>query len=154
MSKNLLFYSVNSFLSYMINETYYNGEHYVWVAPSYNVEDNPPSSNPAELYSIILNDVTKKDNHSSFIKRNKIGILNGAEQKFEEKVITLDEKNEIITILDKSDISDYRPLLYIIPSERVNKLIKRVDLMTRASPFSKEFKIENLKRIDFDIIEF
>ena len=43
-------YSVNSLLAHYINEEYYNGEHYVWCAPLYDSDLNPPSSNPKDIY--------------------------------------------------------------------------------------------------------
>jgi hypothetical protein len=56
-------------------------------------------------------------------------------------------------LADDPDLTYWRPLVYVIPRNLVEARLKPVHLKQRAS-FGLEFLVEDLKRNEFDIIEF
>jgi len=146
-------------LAYQVSQRYYRGEHYVWCAPVFDprglgdIENViPPSSSPFEIYRSLSEEVSRGDRHSSKIARNRVGIAHGAEHKLTQKKIRKDEFEEIKNIVDSADIRDFRPLLYIIPFDRVSPRVKQVPVNQRGHPLSIEFIIEALARACFDIV--
>lgn len=154
MKSNLFYYSVNSFLSFKINEKYYKDLHYVWVSPSFNGTGNPASSNPCEIYHSIYKSIGTKDNHCDYIERNRTGILNGAEEKLKSGIITPTQRDQIAGIISSAEKIDFRPLLYVIHASKVSKMIIDPTPSEKANPFSNEYKILALPRKFFDILEF
>lgn len=156
----LLLYSVNTSLAFRINEQFYKQIHYAWCNPYFDMRRNqisgigksPPSSNPFEIYAAYLRDARAGDLHSSLIKQNKQGILRGAKARLERGQITNEQRDEIEKILEITVASDYTPLIYVIPTHGIGKLIKKVEVSQRAHPLSPEFIIEDLPRFKFDII--
>lgn len=147
------YYSVNTWLSYKINEMYYNDFHFIWCAPRFDEKDNPPSSNPREIYLSLIKDVEGKDGHSAKIEKNKIGILKGAEEKLKEGVITDEIKADIESIVAAAEISDFRPVIYVINKAKAKKLVEPVSIKYKANVFSREFKIKKLSSQDFEVID-
>ncbi len=151
--KNLYYYSINSFLAFKINETYYKDVHYVWVAPQYDTLGNPSSSNPSDLFQNIYKSVFSRDNHSDYIERNKTGILNGAEQKLSSGIISIKERDDIAGIVRVAEKIDFKPILYIITASKVSKILITPSPSEKANPFAKEYKILELPRKYFDIVD-
>lgn len=150
----ILMYSINTWLSYKISENYFQNKHYVWCAPHYNANGiNPPSSDPYEIYNGLAKDVVGKDHHSAKISMNKSGLLKAAEIKLASKVISTEERDEIVDILSAAQLDDFRPLIYVIPFELVKSIVKPVSIKLKAHTFSKEYIIEQLERPNFDIID-
>lgn len=161
MGEQLLLYSTNTWLAYVIAERFYNHEHYVWCTPHFDSRSlptidatTPPTSNPCEIYHNLVAEVRKGDKHSAKIKENKVGILKGATFKKRAGVINDQQEKDIAAIVDIAETWDFRPLLYIIPFDLVKGLIKDVPVSERAHPLSIEYVIEQLPRQYFDIIEF
>jgi len=158
MPKPLILYSTNTWLSYIIAERYYRGEHYAWCTPyfdaralsAYNVT-TPPTSTPSEIYRTLLEEVRRGDRHSMKIQENKIGILQGATYKRESGIITEQQEKDIATIVDIAETRDFKPLLYIIPYDYVTNIVKDVPVEDRAHPLSVEYIIECLPRNCFDV---
>ena len=69
-------------------------------------------------------------------------------------MITPKQEKEIAKIVESAEVSDFRPLLYIMPFELVQKLLIKVPVADRAHPLSSEFLIHSLPRAHFDVIEF
>lgn len=146
-------YSINSILAYKINEVYYKGTHYVWCAPRFDCTDNPPSSNPKMIIQNWIKDVQLDDHHSSKIQQNRLGLLHGIEMRYSQGIIDKIQRDDLISIANNANISYFRPLIYVIPYQRVKKKILHVSYRDKASPFSTEYKIENLLSNEFDIID-
>jgi hypothetical protein len=160
MSEPLVLYSTNSLLAYLIARRYYGDVHYVWCSPNFDATSsiaidftNPPSSTPKAIYYNFLKDVSSNDQHSRLIAQNRVGISNGAIEKFRQKKITRSQKKDILTLASTADIQKFRPLLFVIPHIKVKYLLKKVPLGERANPLSLEYKIENLPREFFDMIQ-
>jgi len=160
-SKKLIYYSINSYLAFWINENFYNN-HFVWCAPVFDpsvlneYDQNrkiPPSSAPAKIYKRYLEDVEGGDLHSAKIIENKTGLKKGAIINFESGNISEIELARINKIIDSALINEFRPLIYIIPSSMVKTKLKLVDVELTANPLSMEYQVPELNTNEFDIIE-
>ncbi|MBV9109356.1 MAG: hypothetical protein JO306_08115 [Gemmatimonadetes bacterium] len=155
----LILYSANTLLAYSIAERFYRGVHYAWCSPLYDGTraaahiNIPPSSSPAELYRIYAEDARRGELHSELFDRNRRGVKGGAKVKRDSGVITDDDVSEIEEIVARATAYDMRPLLYIIPYDRVADQVLQVPVADRAHPLSVEFRIEELPRDCFDVIE-
>lgn len=160
MRDPVVLYSTNTWLAYGIAQTYYNEIHYVWCTPYFSSDASsgydytiPPSSSPSEIYAGLYKDVNQGDRHSAKIEMNKAGILKGAIAKEKAGVINKRQRLEIYSIVRRAETKDFRPLLYVIPFQPVTRLLKEVPVEERAHPMSVEYKIEQLPRRYFDVVE-
>lgn len=160
MRDPLVLYSTNTWLAYGIAQTYYDEIHYVWCTPFFSSNASsgydytiPPSSSPSQIYDGLYEDVRRGDRHSAKIEMNKAGILKGAIAKEKAGVINKRQRLEIFAIVQRAETKDFRPLLYVIPFQPVAKLVKSVAVEERAHPLSVEYKIEQLHRTLFDVVE-
>jgi hypothetical protein len=158
----LVLYSVNTYLAYMINERYYGSKHYVWCSEVFDARANhhlgryssiPPTSNPYEIYHNLYEEVKRGDRHSAKIEANRKRILGGAKIKLEAGVINQEQYDEIEKIVKSVEISDFRPILYVIPYSNVAADVREATVEERAHPLSREGIIESLDRANFDPIE-
>ena len=161
-SKEIIYYSVNSFLAYWINENFYNN-HFIWCSPIFdpsvlNEYDKykkiPPSSAPAKIYRTFQEDVNGDDLHSAKIRDNRLGLKRGAIINYENGIISETELAIINSIIEKANITKFRPLLYIMPFNKIKEKLTRVEVDISANPLSMEYQINGLTNQDFDIIEF
>ena len=161
--ENILYYSTNTYLAYQINENFYNRNHFVWCSPvfdsdvleKFDIRRNiPPSSNPYKIYLALKADVNGKDGHSLKIASNKRNIKVGASIMFQKGVISENEFGLITKMVDSSGIHEFRPLIYLIPKGYVERRIETVDVDQKANPLSVEYRILDLKKSEFEIIEF
>jgi hypothetical protein len=153
----LVLYSTCTKLAYLIAEQYYGGVHYVWCAPA-PVADrfllgNPASSDPLTIYWRFYKDIETNDMHSASVRDNKQGILKGAVARHCQGLITNAEKIEIETIVQHAAMSDFVPLLFIIPFASVRSTASRAPVLSRARSSSQEYIIDRLERYQFDVLE-
>lgn len=162
LDNTILLFSVSTRLAFYINETFY-GHHFAWCSPVFNTEkldsfhtfkNIPPSSNPYTIYDRYKRDVSASDFHSSCIIQNKAGLKNGAIQKLAVGIIDGADFSRINAIIDTALISQYSPLLYLIPTEIVKNRIQLVDVNKTANPLSVEYLIHDLKKSEFEIIDY
>lgn len=160
MADPLILYSTNTWLAYVIGDRFYGGDHYIWCTPDFDAralapidQVTPPSSSPAEIYRDLYEDVRRGDDHSSKIKDNKAGILRGIAAKRAAGIISESEEGHIVSMMERARGRDFRPLLYVIPYERVRGNIQAAPVELRAHPLSREYIIERLPRRDFDVLE-
>ncbi len=158
----LVLYSVNTYLAFMINERYYEGKHYTWCSEVFDARANgqrgryasiPPTSNPYEIYHNLYEEVRRGDRHSAKIEANRNGILRGADTKLQAGIINESQFNEIREVVKSVEISDFRPILYVIPYSNVAGDVREATVEERAHPLSLELIIESLNRSHFDPIE-
>jgi hypothetical protein len=155
----LLLYSTNTSLAYNLNQHYYHGKHWVWCnrhfdrfAAKMAGYAAPPSSIPLDIYKAYSEDIRRGDFHSAYIKQNRIGLLRGAKLKLKAGVIDQAQYGDIQAIIRKAQLSDFSPLIYVIPFAMVKKSAILVAPAKAANPFSCEYQIASLVRSDFDII--
>lgn len=159
MNSKCIYYSCCTWLSFQIARSYYNNLHYVWCAPYFdpgsalNPQNSvPPTSSPREIYANLKKEVEAGDRHSAKIAQNIAGLRRGADIKLRVKAINQTQHDEITDILAVAQVSDFKPLLYIIPAKSVTRMLKSVPVKDRAHMMSEEYIIENLPRSRFDAI--
>lgn len=159
MDEPLILYSTNTWLAYAVAERFYGGVHYAWCSPVYDGTaaarhvNIPPSSSPAELYRALLEDSRRGERHSELFGRNVKGVIAGADEKLTQGAITREQHVEIEAMAATADTREFRPVLYVIPYERVRTRVHEVSVALRAHPFSVEFRVPELPRNCFDVIE-
>ena len=87
------------------------------------------------------------------IDQNRLGILHGADVKLRNGAILPAQHEEISAIIADALLSDFQPLLFVIPYAPVATMIKQVPIKDRAHPLSQEYILENLPRSGFDVLE-
>jgi len=158
MPAPLILYSTNSWIAFAVSERFFKKRHWVWCSPFFRPSDThaagmPPSAIPGEIYDRLHDDVIRGDRHSGWIAKNKAGLIKGAECKERDGVISASQKAEIISAVTNAEVRDFRPLLYVMPYQRVKRWTKEVPTNERAHPLSIEFIIESLPRQTFDVVE-
>ncbi len=161
MPQHLVLYSTNTWLAYMIGERFYDGMHYIWCTPNFGGnsfarrdDPIPPTSSPHDIYNDLYRGIRSGDRHLDKIGNNKSSIRNGAAYKRQSGVIDDAQFRDILAIVDQASMRDFRPLIYVIPFDRVADIVREVPVNERAHPLSVEYIIESLPRECFDIIEF
>lgn len=167
MKNPVVLYSIQSYLAYYINTTYYGDRHFVWCAPFFdsNKESGltpklPYTSNPIDIFKSYYKDITIHDRHykCTEIKRNTVALLKGAKIMHTKGVIddsTFDKIKKTINLCSKDEkVAEYfRPLIYVIPYELNKVLVKEVDVGKSAGTLSPEYLIEALPTDSFSIID-
>ena len=160
MERPLLLYSTSTLLGYAIAERFYRGVHYAWCSPVFDGKTTgvhiniPPTSSPSGIYRQLWEETTRGEMHSSAIPRIQKGIEAGAKAKLDAGVIDAAQYKEILDTIEGASLREFRPVLYIIPYDRVEPLVSDVPVLERAHPLSVEFKVTALPRDCFDLIEF
>jgi hypothetical protein len=160
MNNKRIYYSCSTWLSYEICQHYYAQRHYAWCAPFFDADSVlsvpnsiPPSSNPRAIYWRLKRDADSGDLHSAKIREVRRGIVKGAMIKRAAGIITRSQYLEIRRIAKQAQLSDFSPLMFVIPLQPVASKVRVVDVRTRASLLSEEYIITDLPRRLFDAIE-
>ena len=160
-AENLLYYSTNTYLSFWLSKNFYK-KFFVWCSPVFDpsklseyheLKKIPPSSSPFYIYNLFHNDVSSGDLHSAKIQENKAGLIRGASLHLENKTISELEYARIMSIIEQALITEFRPLVYVIPKSKVKNRVKMVEVEKTANPLSIEYQIHDLKADEFDVIE-
>jgi hypothetical protein len=122
MRRPLILYSTNTWLAFNIAERHYRGRHYIWCTPFFNgCSDKgeagfvPPTSCPWEIYRSLYGEWRAGDRHSMKIAQNQDGILRGVQANRSSGVISERREREIASIVERADIRDFEPLVYVVP---------------------------------------
>lgn len=159
MKEPLLLYSTNTWLAYAIAQRYYGGVHFAWCSPVYDGARAdahvriPPSSSPADLYRLLRDEVERGEQHSAVLEQKRKGVLLGADARRAEGLIGDAEWKNINETVETSSLSEFRPVLYLIPYAQVRGMVAEAGVRERAHPFSIEYKVNPLPRECFDILE-
>lgn len=150
---------MNTWLAYAIAERYYDGVHFAWCSPVYDGRQAdmhvniPPSSSPADLYRLLQDGVERGEQHSAVLKGQRDGLLRGANMRRADGLISGSEFHDITRTVEGSPLNDFRPVLYVIPYDRVRGTVVEASVEERAHPFSIEYKVNPLPRDCFDMLE-
>ena len=160
MNTKSTYFSCYTWLAFQINQSYYGGLHYTWCTPYFDpqskfCEENavPPTSSPKEIYWNLKREIDARDRHSAKIQQNKAGLQRGAEVNKRQGIISQREYKEILEITAVAEVSDFRPLIYLIPAQHVQHLIAPVAVKDKAHVMSEEYIIAKLPRGLFNVIE-
>ena len=156
-----LLYSTNSLIKLLIHERYRHDEHYVWCSASFDSTTvasytvgahTAPSSDPADIYRRLKDDCVRTDKHSAKISKSKALLAALAVKWSSSGLITPEQKEDIIYLVESADFSQWRPVIYIIPRQPVAARMVPVPAAECAS-FGPEYIIPDLKRFEFDVLE-
>jgi hypothetical protein len=159
MKEPLLLYSTNTWLAFAIAERFYGGVHFAWCSPVYDGTRTeahvniPPSSSPADLYRLLRDEVERGEQHSAVLEQKRKGVLRGAAARRAEGLIGDAEWKNINETVETSSLSEFRPVLYLIPYAQVRDMVAEAGVRERAHPFSIEYKVNPLPRECFDVLE-
>lgn len=149
---SLLFYSTQTELVHSLSVQYYSGCFYVYCVDGFDVADNPPSSNPRQIY-IVLRDIAQQgDRGHPKLLVTKIALKRVARKKWKEGNISEQQFREIQWRISHADTREFSPRIYLIPQDKVVNRIVEVPVEKRASLSSREFIIPDLKLEEFDYI--
>jgi hypothetical protein len=156
MAEPLVLYSAITKLAYWIGQRFYREQHYVWCAPissDRTMFANPPSSDPLRIWARYAEDIRGGDRHSEMISANRRGLVRGAQIKCQAEAIDGRTRDLIEQIVGSADLTDFSPLLIVIPFSQVRHINGLVPIDERASPTSDEYRFEALPRSAFDVLE-
>lgn len=158
--KPILLWTASNTIKHMIGSRYL-GYHFVWCSPVFDASAvarytpgarQPPSSDPASIYRVLHADVKAGDRHSDAIERQRKSCKATALKLLAEGKLSGDQAAEVASIVDASQVSDWRPLIYAIPFELVNIRVQLVPVDQRAS-LEPEYIIPDLRDHEFHVIE-
>jgi hypothetical protein len=157
----LILYSTNVFLKQYIQSTYRRDSHYVWCSEAFDSATVgrykpgalvPASSNPANIYRQLTQDVKTNDRHSAKINEQKASFIRLAHLWEANGEITSDDRDDIIFMVNNAGFDYWRPLVYVIPYNNVSSRLQTVPMSKRAG-LGLEYIIPDLQRSEFDLIE-
>lgn len=157
----LLLWSTNTWFKYRIQQDFFGGVHYVWCSPEFEgaklgkyalSSSQPPSSDPCTIYRQLKHAVSNGDEHDPKIEsqRNTLSAL--AQSYHAENSISDLDRDEILAMIAKSTVKDWRPLIFVIPFATVSGRVELVARSRRAS-HEPEYIIKDLSDGEFRIIE-
>ena len=113
-----------------------------------------PSSSPKGIYDALYDDHFREDTHSALIKGYKKTFCRLAREWLSENAISKEQHDEIIATVRSQSWKIWRPVLYVIPRESLDRdgRINSVKRRDRAG-YGPELQIQDLRREEFDIIE-
>ena len=157
-----LLYSTNAFIKYLICDNFRGGVHYVWCSETFDSAKAspyslgslvPPSANPADIYRTLTRDVSAQDQHSYKISEQKLGLSRLAVEWAAKGEITSEQRDEILEMVKIAPFDYWRPLIYIIPRDKIALgRLKLVPVAKRAG-FGNEYVIADLMTSEFEIID-
>ena len=154
-------YSANPLVKFTISRDYLNHTHFVWCSDAFDCRRHylhvgplgtPPSSQPGEIFERLrAATVERVDWADLSIAGWKTKIKAMSVQWKADGRIDDDAEQEIMFLLDRADIGQWRPLIYIIQRDKVAARLKPVALSSRAS-VEMEYTLEDLQPHEFDVI--
>lgn len=160
---DLYLFSTNPWYSHELAVKYLAGKHFVWCSDYYDPSGasaisstalTAPSSSPRGIYNQLFSDCDHEDTHSSLIKSYRKTIKRLTSDWLATGIITINQKDEIITTINSGSWKIWRPLLYIIykPPIIASSRLQNVPMHLRAA-YGNEWKIIDLDTSEFEIIE-
>lgn len=156
----LLLWSTNTYLKFRIEQNFI-GQHFAWCSPSFDGAaqhryapgaTQPASSDPCTIYRQLVHAIKTNDGHDAKIASQKRTIKALARQWLRTNHISRDQHDEIIAIVNRSAIVDWRRLIYVIPFGAISDRVQLVAREKRAS-HEPEYTLSDLMPHEFSIIE-
>jgi hypothetical protein len=135
--------------------------HFVWCSPAFEGAalgryaigaGQPASSDPATIYRQLHLAVSSKDEHDAKIADQAKRLRGLAIGWHKDGEISDDQRADILAIIKSARISDWRPVIYVIPYAGVAERVQLVARKNRAS-HEPEYFIPDLRSSEFDLIE-
>lgn len=157
----LVLYSTQTLLKWRIQQDFI-GKHRVWCSPVFDAEKQnkyalgsglAPSADPASIFRELHHaTVIRPDDHNAKIASQKSVLMGLAVDWHENSHISEEERDEIVAIVTYARITEWRPVLLVIPFSSVADRVRNVKREDRASS-EPEYIIDDLTADEFDIIE-
>jgi len=150
---SLFLYSTNPAFTRHLVEKYSGSKYSVWCSDKYD-PGGAPSSSPCERFISLQKDCDSEDTHSNFINEYKKTFRRLASSWVMEGKITKETKDEIIAEVNSKSWNIWRPHLYIINREPIEKAdrLQPAKASDRAA-LCEEWRILDLDSSEFEIIE-
>jgi hypothetical protein len=155
----LVRYSANPWFATDVAKRYRSGRYFAWICEYFDSEREAPgamiapSSNPRKIYEDLLHDYQHQEEHSRIIKDHKRTFRRLAKTWRAAGEISQDQFDEIIASIDANSWRIWKPVLYVIPVDRIDlKRIRAVPRPDRAG-YGPEYQIVDLEAHEFDIID-
>jgi hypothetical protein len=157
----LVLWSTNTYLKNRIQQQFHGGRHYVWCSPVFEGAAlpryaigsvQPASSDPATIYRQLHRAVSTRDAGNEKIASQKKILKALAVKWHKDGAISQDQRDEIVAMITKSELIDWRPLIYVIPYPAVAARVHLVPRPRRAS-HEPEYILVDLVEEEFHIIE-
>jgi hypothetical protein len=150
---SLFLYSTNPVFAHRLVEKHNGGKHYVWCSDKYD-PGGAPSSSPCDRFISLQKDCDTEDNHSNLIAGYKKTFRKLVRTWELDGKITHDAGNEIIAEINSNSWNIWRPQLYIINRDPIERAARLMPVSTRArAALCEEWNISDLDTSEFDIIE-
>lgn len=156
----LVLYSTQTYLKFRIQQDFI-GKHRVWCSPVFDADkqsryavgaNQPDTADPISIYRDLHRAVKKPDDHNTKIASQR-SVLNGLAVNWHAGGhISESERDEIVAIVKNARITEWTPILLVIPFAPVSDRAVLVPRDDRASS-EPEFIVKDLVADEFDIIE-
>ena len=153
MSEPKLLYSTNTLLAHRISRKYYGDVHYVYCTSDFgcsslsnSLDVKPPTSSPLKIYRMLQEEVERGDLHSDKIDKNRIGLRKGVQAKFDARIVTDEDRQEILKVIERAEVREFKPLMYTMIYKEVKHLLTSIPVEDRAHPLANEYIIQCLPR--------
>lgn len=111
-----------------------------------------PSSDPKAIYKDLAQAIARADDHNAKIASQKTVLSGLAIDWHNNGAISEKDRDEIAAMVTAARITEWRPLLFVIPYSLVSSRVIDVPRNDRASS-EPEYIIPDLVTDEFDIIE-
>lgn len=147
-------FSTTTRFAYNIDNDFYGGKHYVWVALKFDDLDvQAANSNPLTIANNFIREVATTDGHCDRINANIVGVRNGARIMSQMGKIDQDTKQRIINRIKDAYYEDFLPLVYVVNTKKIASRIIEVPPDEAALPTSPEYKILDLQAGEYELID-
>lgn len=156
----LVLYSTQTYLKFRIQHDFI-GKHRVWCSPVFDAEKQnryavgaglAPTSDPASIYRDLSRAIQRADDHNAKIASQK-SVLGGLAVDWHTNGhISGAQRDDIIAIIKHAPITEWKPIILVIPFASVAPRVKDVLRPDRASS-EPEYIVDDLVAEEFDIIE-
>lgn len=152
--KHPFLFSVGTRCAYNIDNDFYKGKHFMWLALSFDdLDHQAESSNPLTKAENFIKEVVSEDGDCDSIYQNIAGIVKGVKAKHSANDITDEERNTIFNRLADITTADFLPYLYIVDTRKVASRIIEVPPDQAARRTMSEYKIFDLVEGEFELVD-
>ena len=138
-------YSCQTWLARQVNESLHPGRYYCWFAAQFNAMANGDSANPMWLYIDLDRAVEKGDINNAKVEKVRTNLLFAAVMELRKAGRNKDIP-AAITSIAQVPIKMFTPQLWRL---KLNDIAGRY---TKGHQYPDEYKIEDLKTQEFDVI--
>jgi hypothetical protein len=146
------YYSTQPLLAWCLNRHFYDGLHYVYVAPFYPYRlPNPKSSNPLEIYRDLYHPWRDRDEYDKTMTQVRLGLRKGVQAHQRGGLLDAYRADELARICDTIDIKFFFPIVYRVDIDALDPARLR-KAGSGLSAASVEYLVSDLRDGEFDVL--